>query len=102
MNIIRGWHDVPPALKGASLAIGNFDGVHRGHRAVLDAAKAAALAKGCRAGVMVFEPHPRKFFQPDKPLFQLTPLERKLELFAEYGMDLAAVLTFDASLSSLS
>jgi riboflavin kinase/FMN adenylyltransferase len=102
MDIIRGWHDVPPALKGASLAIGNFDGVHRGHRAVLDAAKAAALAKGCRAGVMVFEPHPRKFFQPDKPLFQLTPLERKLELFAQYGMDLAAVLTFDASLSSLS
>ncbi len=102
MDIIRGWHDVPPALKGASLAIGNFDGVHRGHRAVLDAAKAAALEAGCRAGVMVFEPHPRKFFQPDKPLFLLTPLERKLELCAEYGMEIAAVLSFDAELSNLS
>jgi riboflavin kinase/FMN adenylyltransferase len=102
MDIIRGWHDVPPALKGASLAIGNFDGVHRGHRAVLDAARTAALETGCRAGVMVFEPHPRKFFQPDKPLFLLTPLERKLELFAEYGVEMAAVLPFDAELSSLS
>jgi riboflavin kinase/FMN adenylyltransferase len=102
MEIISGWHDVPPALKGASLAIGNFDGVHRGHRAVLDAAKSAALAAGCRAGAMVFEPHPRKFFQPDKPLFMLTPLERKLELFERYGLELAAVLPFDAALSSLS
>ncbi len=102
MDIIRGWHDVPPALKGASLAIGNFDGVHRGHRAVLAAAKAAALTMRRPAGVMVFEPHPRKFFQPGKPLFQLTPLERKLELFAAYGLDMAAVLPFDAELSSLS
>ncbi len=101
MDIVRGWHHVPPALKGAALAIGNFDGVHRGHRAVLDAAKAAARSAGCRAGAMVFEPHPRKFFQPDKPLFVLTPLERKLELFAGYGMDLAAILAFDADLSSL-
>jgi riboflavin kinase / FMN adenylyltransferase len=102
MDIIRGWHDVPPALKGASLAIGNFDGVHRGHRAVLDVAKAAAQTARCPAGVMVFEPHPRKFFQPGKPLFLLTPLERKLELFAAHGLDLAAVLPFDAELSALS
>jgi riboflavin kinase / FMN adenylyltransferase len=102
MDIIRGWHDVPPAQKGAALAIGNFDGVHRGHRAVLDAVKTAALEHGCRPGAMVFEPHPRKFFQPDKPLFVLTPLERKLALFEEYGMALTAVLPFDAELSSLS
>ena len=102
MDIIRGWHDVPPALKGASLAVGNFDGVHRGHRAVLEAAKAAARTAGCQAGAMVFEPHPRKFFQPDKPLFVLTPLKRKLELFARYGLELTAVLPFDAALSSLS
>lgn len=102
MDIVRGWHEVPPALKGASLAIGNFDGVHRGHRAVLDAAKETARRLGCRAGAMVFEPHPRKYFQPSKPLFVLTPLERKLELFARQGLEMAAVLDFDAALSSLS
>lgn len=102
MDIIRGWHDVAPALKGASLAIGNFDGVHRGHRAVLDAARLAAHRLGGAAGAMVFEPHPRKFFQPAKPLFLLTPLERKLALFRECGLAMTAVLPFDAELASLS
>jgi riboflavin kinase / FMN adenylyltransferase len=101
MKIIRGWHDVPPGLKGAAFAIGNFDGVHRGHRAVLDAACMAARDAGCPSGVMVFEPHPRKFFQPDKPFFLLTTLERKLQLFAAHRMDIAAVIPFDAELSSL-
>ena len=102
MEIVHGWHDVAPALKGAALAIGNFDGVHRGHRAVLDAAKAAAGRLGCAAGAMVFEPHPRKFFQPAKPLFLLTPLERKLALLASCGLGMTAVLRFDAELSALS
>ena len=102
MEIIRGWRDVPAALKGASMAIGNFDGVHRGHRAVLDAARAAAAIAHCPAGVVVFEPHPRKFFHPQKPLFMLTTLERKLELFEAYGVEIAAVLPFGADLASLS
>jgi riboflavin kinase/FMN adenylyltransferase len=102
MDVVRGWHDVPPSLRGASLAIGNFDGVHRGHQGVLKAASAAGRQTGRAAGVMVFEPHPRKFFQPQKPLFLLTPLERKLELFAAFGMEMAAVLPFDAGLSRLS
>jgi riboflavin kinase/FMN adenylyltransferase len=101
MEVLHGWRDVPERLKGASLAIGNFDGVHRGHRAVLDAAKTAGRP-GTLVGAMVFEPHPRKFFQPDKPLFQLTPLPRKLELLASRGLDLAAVLPFDAPLAGLS
>lgn len=101
MEIVHGWHDVPAALKGAALAIGNFDGVHRGHRAVLDAARTAGQAAGCRLGAMIFEPHPRKFFHPEKPLFLLTPAERKLALFADHGLDFAAVLPFDTELSSL-
>jgi len=101
MEVLHGWRDVPARLKGASLAIGNFDGVHRGHRAVLDAAKAAGRP-GAPVGAMIFEPHPRKFFQPDKPLFQLTPLNRKLELLASGGLDLATVLRFDGELAGLS
>lgn len=100
MDVIHGWRDTPEALKGASLAIGNFDGVHRGHRAVLDAAKKAAAGETL-IGAMIFEPHPRKYFQPDKPLFQITPLNRKLELLADCGLDLVAVLPFDAELASL-
>jgi riboflavin kinase/FMN adenylyltransferase len=99
MDVLHGWQDTPEALRGASLAIGNFDGMHRGHRVVLDVARAAA--PGRKAGAIVFEPHPRKFFQPDKPLFQLTSLARKLELLAGCGMDLAVVLPFDAQLAGL-
>jgi riboflavin kinase/FMN adenylyltransferase len=101
MEVLHGWRDVPETLRGASLAIGNFDGMHRGHRAVLDAAKAAARP-GAPVGAMVFEPHPRKYFQPGKPLFQLTSLTRKLELLASCGLHLAAVLPFDATLAELS
>lgn len=101
MEVLHGWRDIPARLKGASLAIGNFDGMHRGHRAVLDAAKAAARP-GTPVGAMVFEPHPRKFFQPNKPMFLLTPLNRKLELLAGCGLDLAAVLPFDETLAGLS
>jgi riboflavin kinase / FMN adenylyltransferase len=101
MDVLHGWTDVPARLKAASLAIGNFDGVHRGHRAVLDAAKASAKP-GAPIGAMVFEPHPRRFFQPDKPLFQLTPLPRKLELLEACGLDFVAVLKFDALLAGLS
>ena len=101
MEVLHGWRDIPARFKGASLAIGNFDGMHRGHRAVLDAAKAAA-GPGTPVGAMVFEPHPRKFFQPDKPMFLLTPLARKLELLASCGLGLAAVLPFDETLARLS
>lgn len=102
MDVIEGWRDVPSSAKGASIAIGNFDGVHRGHQAVIAAAKDAARSIGARSGVMVFEPHPRKVFQPDKPLFRLTSLARKIDLFREFGLDLAMVIPFDQELASLS
>jgi riboflavin kinase/FMN adenylyltransferase len=59
-------------LKGAVIAIGNFDGVHRGHRAVIDAARARAKALGRKAAALTFSPHPRRFFRPQEPLFQLS------------------------------
>ena len=99
MIVLHGTSDVPPAARGAALAIGNFDGVHRGHQALLQAARDAAAKTGGKAGVMLFEPHPREFFQPDKPHFRLTPLPRKLELLEAFGLDLAVVLRFDAALA---
>ena len=95
--------DVAPddALRGAVVAIGNFDGVHRGHRAVIGAAIARAKALGRRAAALTFEPHPRAFFNPNEPLFRLTDEAGKLRLLASTGLDGAIVLTFDAALARL-
>lgn len=96
-------HDIdicPDALKGTALAIGNFDGVHRGHQAVLRAALDAGKSARAPAGVMTFEPHPRAYFQPGKALFSLTPQPLKLRAFAALGLDMALVQTFDAALAS--
>lgn len=102
MDVVRGWRDVPASAKGAVLAVGNFDGVHRGHQSVLRRAIAIAEAEGRRAGAMIFEPHPVEFFAPQDPFFRLSPLAVKLELLSEMGLDQAIVLDFDAQLSGLS
>ena len=101
MDVLKDIKHVPDALRGGAIAIGNFDGVHRGHQAVLDVAKNAADKNGGIAGVMAFDPHPREFFQPSKPIFRLSQPERKLELFEAYGIDLAVILNFNKALSSL-
>src|SRR6266446_1683892 len=89
-------------LRGAVVAIGNFDGVHRGHRAVIAAAMARAQALGRPAAALTFEPHPRSFFRPDEPLFRLTDERAKLRLLAATGLGGAIVLRFDAALAGLS
>ena len=89
------------ALRGAVVAIGNFDGVHRGHRAVIATTLQRAKALGRPAAALTFEPHPRAFFHPGEPLFRLTDETAKLRLLASTGLDGAIVLTFDATLASL-
>jgi riboflavin kinase / FMN adenylyltransferase len=89
------------ALRGAVVAIGNFDGVHRGHRAVIAAALTRAQALGRPAAALTFEPHPRALFNPGEPLFRLTDDAAKLRLLASTGLDGAIVLTFDAALAKL-
>ncbi len=101
MDIVHGWHEVPRHLRGASLAIGTFDGVHRGHRAVLGAARQCASG-GRPMGVMIFEPYPRMFFRPQKPFFRLTNLPRKLELLALHGCGFTAVIPFNQTVADLS
>jgi riboflavin kinase / FMN adenylyltransferase len=88
--------------RGSALAIGNFDGVHRGHQSLLATVKADARARQAPAGVMIFDPHPREFFQPQLPHFRLTTRAQKLRLFERCGLDLAVVLPFDAVLAALS
>ena len=102
MLVVHGYEKVPPAARGGVLAIGNFDGVHRGHQALLAAATERARALGAPAGALVFEPHPREFFHPEEPHFRLTPLAQKLEIFETLGLDLAVVLDFNAELAGLS
>ncbi len=94
-------HDEAPAgLKGAVVAIGNFDGVHRGHRAVIDLACRRAAGLGKPAAALTFSPHPRQFFKPDVPLFRLSDDRNRLRLLAATGLDGAIVMTFDAALAS--
>jgi riboflavin kinase/FMN adenylyltransferase len=96
--------ETPPghALRGAVVAIGNFDGVHRGHQAVIATARERAAALGRPAAALTFEPHPRSFFRPQEPLFRLTDARNKLRLLASTGLDGAIVLRFDAALAALS
>jgi riboflavin kinase/FMN adenylyltransferase len=97
--VTHGAQPLPPALSGAVVAIGNFDGVHRGHRAVIAAARNRAQTLGRPAAALTFEPHPRSFFRPHEPLFRLTDESAKLRLFAATGLSGAIVLRFDAALA---
>jgi riboflavin kinase / FMN adenylyltransferase len=90
------------ALTGAVIAIGNFDGVHRGHRAVIEAALERAEGLGRPAAALTFEPHPRAVLRPGEPIFRLTDEQAKLRLLAASGLDGVLVMTFDAALVELS
>lgn len=91
-------------MTGGVVAIGNFDGVHKGHRAVLDVARNLAVqnARAARAFAMTFEPHPRTVFNPSAPVFRLTPQGAKKRLFAAIGLQGVAVVPFDRDFSAMS
>lgn len=90
-----------PLDRGASAAIGNFDGVHLGHQAVLDIARGWAGDHGAPLGVVTFEPHPREFFAPDAPPFRLMNAEAKSNRLAKLGVDQLYQLPFNAALAGL-
>ena len=99
VRIFRHFDDVPPGLKGAVVAIGNFDGVHRGHRALIAEAKIQAEARRSPLAVLSFEPHPQEYFRRSPECFRLTPLRTKARLLADLGVDALFALTFDGDMA---
>ncbi|MCP8939187.1 bifunctional riboflavin kinase/FAD synthetase [Alsobacter sp. SYSU M60028] len=93
---------LPGALAGSVAAIGNFDGLHLGHRAVFHAARTMAQGLGAPCVLLTFEPHPRAFFRPDVKMFRLTPQAVKAALAERMGLDGVVVMSFDAALSGTS
>jgi riboflavin kinase/FMN adenylyltransferase len=99
MRIIRGVEAAEPGDRGTTAALGNFDGVHLGHRHVIDAARRAR--PDAPLGVVTFDPHPRRFFHPDAPPFQLTDAETKARRLEKMGVKRLFLLRFDAALAAL-
>ncbi|HKX80095.1 MAG TPA: bifunctional riboflavin kinase/FAD synthetase [Novosphingobium sp.] len=92
---------VPESLQGAILALGNFDGFHQGHQAVVGEAVRWARAEGRRAIVATFDPHPVRYFRPDAPPFRLTTLDQRQELFGAAGADAMLVFHFDQAIATM-
>jgi riboflavin kinase/FMN adenylyltransferase len=97
-----GTDSLPLDARGGVVAIGNFDGVHAGHRALLAEARALADARACPLLVLTFEPHPRLVLRPDEALTVLTPLADKSRLLGETGVDGVAVIAFDLTVAGWS
>lgn len=100
MRLIRHLADVPPEGRGAVLALGNFDGVHLGHQAVIRQAAEIAEAHKAPLGVLTFEPHPRSFFRPQDPVFRLTPFRIKTRHLQALGVQFLYELAFDAEMAA--
>ena len=99
MLILRGLHT--PDQRPVALTIGNFDGVHLGHQALLQSLKREAQARGLETAVVVFEPHPREFFSPQQAPTRLTSLREKAERFAALGVDRVQVCRFNAAFARM-
>ncbi len=102
MELVRGAHNLHPAHRPCVATIGNFDGIHRGHQAVIEALHAAGKRLNLPATVVVFEPQPREFFTPDRAPGRITRLRDKLRILAELGVERTLCLRFDARLAAQS
>jgi riboflavin kinase/FMN adenylyltransferase len=100
--IVTDWRGLPDDLRGAAVAIGAFDGVHRGHQAVIATAREAALALGAPLGVVSFDPHPRRWFQPDAAPFRLMTPAQMARALAPLEVDRLYLLPFDADMAAMS
>ena len=101
MKVFEQTSQFPESLRGGVVAIGNFDGLHRGHQELLDIARRKAKETNKPWGILTFEPHPRSFFRPAEPVFRLTPHPLKARLTAAFGADFTATIAFDEKLANL-
>jgi len=101
MQVFRSLAEVPTGFGPTVAAVGNFDGVHRGHREILAAVTSEARGTGAKAVAITFDPHPEQFLRPDKAPRLITPNAERLRLLAETGIDAALVLKFDEALACL-
>ena len=101
MNRFDSRQPLPEPFRDAIIALGNFDGFHRGHQAVVGEAVRWARAEGRRALVATFDPHPKRFFVPDAPWFRLTTLDQREDLFAAAGADAMVMIHFDAQVAAM-
>lgn len=101
MYVFRTPSEIPSDFGSTVVSIGNFDGVHRGHRFVIDKMRASAAARGARSVAVTFDPHPLRFLRPETCPRLITPLENKLELLADAGVEAVLVLPFTANLSRM-
>src|SRR3989338_6897199 len=99
MQILRGLYS--PDTRPVAITIGNFDGVHLGHQALLNELRATAQARGLSMAVIIFEPHPREFFTPQQAPARLTSLREKLELFGSLGIDRVHICRFNAHFAKM-
>lgn len=102
MSVYHGHSGLPQAARGAVLALGNFDGVHRGHAAVIAEAKALASDLSARPGAAVFSPHPRLLFQPDAEPFALMSEDQRVRALQAEGAEIIHHIVFDQALSQMS
>lgn len=100
MQVFRDITKIPQKAQNSVIAIGNFDGVHKGHKELLVKAHSIAREKECSFGALTFEPHPRKLFRPDDPPFRITPSNIKLERLEKAGLDFVCELQFDWDFAS--
>lgn len=100
LKTIQAWKDLPSEARGASVALGNFDGVHRGHQQVIAQAAKAALSGRTPLGVVSFDPHPRRLFRPTEPAFKLMTHAQQARALAGLGVDVFYLLPFDFEMAS--
>lgn len=101
IQVIRGWRDLPAGQRGAAVAIGAFDGVHRGHQAVIANAREAAQTLGAPLGVVSFDPHPRRWFQPDAAPFRLMTADQMAAALEPLGVERLYLLPFDGEMAAM-
>jgi riboflavin kinase/FMN adenylyltransferase len=101
MERLDGGSAVPERFRGGIVALGNFDGFHLGHQAVVGRAVARAHGEGRPAIVATFDPHPKRFFRPDSDYFRLTQMDQRARLFAAAGVDAMYVFDFNQALADL-